>query len=253
MEFSREELLAVLTLGVTSGIIVTFSDFIKLTSDGRLIIETTGLIILFLGIFGMIISVFIHEGSHKFFAERIGYRTNIETYYPGQVIGVVLAVFSFGYITFFTPNTTDLEANPLARVHKHRKYENFRQQAFISIFGIFMTGILATILHGAWILTSSPLLKDLMMGNIWLMVYSLVPFELLSLLLLRFQQKVDQLPQSDGIYIFHYSITVSFAIAVFAIILAIILRFTTSVPVWAAFMIAGIAWVWAWYNFSIKA
>jgi hypothetical protein len=252
MAFSSDELKAVIVLGMVSGLIVSFRDLLSY-SEGHVIVTTEGLSIAVLGMLGMIISVFIHEWGHKIAAGAIGYVTNIESYYPGQVLGVILAVFSFGNLPFFTPNTADLEAVPSSRMSKHRKFENFRQQAFIACSGIIFTAILATLLRGAYIASGSELLWNLMLGNMLLMVYSLVPFELLSLGLLRFQQKIDELPESDGLYIMHYSLVAFMAAVVFSVVLGGILLVTASGSVWTAVAIGLGAFVVLWFKYAIES
>jgi len=251
MEFSREEIRAIITLGLVTGFIVSFSELFLL-QQGHLLVTTQGIIVFLLACFGMVVSVWIHELGHKFFANAIGYKTNTESYYPGQVIGIALSIVSFGHIIFFTPNTSDLEADPQARINKHRKYENFRQQAFIAASGLFITGFLAVLLHGAYIFTNAALMRDLMLGNVCLLVYSLVPFELASVLLLRIQQKIEQLPQSDGLYIFHYSFPAYVFAAASAAALALILLFSASTPVWVALFVGFVAATFVWFKFFIE-
>jgi hypothetical protein len=201
----------------------------------------------------MIVSIFVHEWGHKFAAGLIGYTTNIESYYPGQVLGIILSVLSFGNIPFFTPNTADLEAIPSARMTKHRKYENFAQMAFIAGTGILVTAVLATLLRGAYIASGSKLIWDLMLGNILLMVYSLVPFELLSVGLLRFQQKIEQIPESDGLYILHFSFVAFVGVIAFSIVLGGILLVTSSGSVWTAVAVGLGVLVGLWFKYVLES
>ena len=249
MEFSREELKAVIVLGFVAGFIVAFDSVISYSGGVLHLDYGLGLAAMVLVIFGMIISVYIHEMAHKYFARRIGYFTYVDPYYPGQVLGVVFAFFSFGYIQFFTPNTGDLEANPQERMHKFRKYENFKQQAFIAASGILVTAVFTGLLHGTWLVTQSKVVYDIMMGNIWLMVYSLIPFELLNFYLLRFQRTIDQLPQSDGLYILHYSTAAYVFAASFIVLIAAIWAFNLSIPIWVAAFIALCIGTFAWVKY----
>ena len=70
MEFSREEIRAVLSLGLVAGFIVSFSELFVL-KDGHLLITSDGIIIFLLACFGMVVSVWIHEASHKLFARLL--------------------------------------------------------------------------------------------------------------------------------------------------------------------------------------
>jgi hypothetical protein len=261
MAFTRDELKAIIVLGLISGFIVAFDDF-TLIQGNRLIIEDIGLLILLLSMFGMVVSVYMHELAHRFFARKIGYNTNIESYYPGQVLGIVIAIFSFGWIQFFTPNTTDLEARPEERIHKFRKYENPKQQAVISMAGVLMTVFIAAILHGAWLLAtingvvapdSADFLRNIMMGNVWLMVYSLIPFELVGLYFLRFTPTIQQLPQSDGLYILNYSLVAYVTVATFIIFMAFMLALSTNIYVWAALFVALSAGGFVWWKFFTES
>lgn len=251
MAFSRDELTAIITLGVTSGIILSLTFIIEL-NQGFIRIDLGGLSTAIVLVVGMIGSVWWHEMGHKVVSNAIGYRTHIESYYPGQVIGVVLGLFTFGFVTFFTPNTPDLEAVPLERIHKHRKYENFKQQAFLAASGILATAALVIALHGAAVFTGLAVIKRLVLGNALLMIYSLIPFELFSFYLLRFQQSIDQLPQSDGLYILHYSPIAYVTTAVFALILGLLVTFTTSVPLWVSLVLALVAGLVVWLRFFVR-
>lgn len=251
MDFSRDETTAIITLGVTSGIILSLSAIIKL-NEGFIRIDLNGLGSLLLITLGMIASVWWHEMGHKVVSGAIGYRTHTEAYYPGQVIGVVLGLFTFGGISFFTPNTPDLEAIPLERIHKHRKYENFKQQAFIAASGILATAALVIVLHGISVFSGSSVIERLVLGNVLLMAYSLIPFELLSFYLLRFQQSIEQLPQSDGLYILHYSPIAYVTTAAFALVLGALVIFTTSVPLWFALIISLLAGLIVWHRFFLE-
>jgi hypothetical protein len=246
MDFSREELNAVVILGAVIGFIVGFDYFITYSAGAIHIDYTVGLLSLFLVMLGMVVSVYLHEGAHKWFARMIGYRTHTDAYYAGQVLGVAMSFFSFGAIHFFTPNTSDLEANPHERIHKHRKYENFKQQALIAATGVFATAVFAGVLHGAWLLTEDKIIYDIMLGNLWLMIYSLLPFELLNFYLLRFQRTIEQLPQSDGLYILHYSTTAYVTAATFALLLGAVFAFNINIPVWVVVLLALVIGAFMW-------
>lgn len=252
MAFSQEELKAVIGLGLVSGLVVSFRNLVAY-NKGHITVTTEGLAITVLAMLGMIICIFIHEWGHKIAAQMIGYTTNIESYYPGQVLGVILAVATFGAFPFFTPNTADLEAVPSARMMKHRKYENFLQMAFIAATGIIFTAVIATLLRGAYIATGSELIRVLLLGNILLMVYSLVPFELLSIGLLRFQQKIEQIPESDGLYILHYSVPAFVGAIAFSVTLGVILYFTQSLPAWVALAIGVGVVVGLWFKYVMES
>jgi hypothetical protein len=249
MEFSREEIKAIVILGCISGFIIAFDTVVSYNKGVIHVDYGLGIMSMLLIMFGMIVSAYIHEGAHKFFARRIGYYTHVEPYYPGQVLGIVFAFFTFGTVQFFTPNTCDLEANPQERIHKHRKYENFKQQAFISASGVLVTAIFTALLHGAWLATGSKLLFDIMMGNVWIMVYSLIPFELLNFYLLRFQRSIDQLPQSDGLYIMHYSTAAYVFATTLIVLLAAIFAFNLSIPIWVAVVISLLVGTYAWVRY----
>lgn len=196
----------------------------------------------------MIISVFWHEAGHKLAARWTGYYTHIATYPAGLVIGIALAVFTFGWIQFFTPNVADLEANPRARIAKHRKYENWKQQAFIAAAGVFATGLFATGLQGLYILSGQEFFKTLLLGNLWLMIYSLVPFELLNIASLRLLQTIDQLPQSDGLYLLHYSNYAYLFVTTFVLVGSAILYFTESLAIWLAVLVALVMVLVTWWK-----
>lgn len=253
MAFEREEVKSILILGLVSGFIIGFPFLIQLGSGGTVHIDYgSGLFWFILCAIGMAISVYIHEWGHKTFANLIGYETYTESYSPGLAVGVVLAFFSFGFLPFFTPNTSDLAADPIRRMNKHRKYENFRQQAFIAASGILVTAAVAIFLHGAYVLTKNKVIYRLLLGNVLLMVYSMVPFELTNLLLLRFQQTIKQIPISDGLYIVHYSVVAFITMCVFVLTLGLILLTTASVPVWAALLVALAVGTFVWFRFFLQ-
>ncbi len=248
MEFSRDEHKAVLALGLAAGFIIGFGELVSYKGSS-IQLDTAGILPLIVLIVGMIISVFWHEAAHKLAARYTGYYTHITSYPAGVVLGVALTVFTFGFIQFFTPNATDLEANPRARIAKHRKYENWKQEAFIAGAGVFATGLFAAALQGMYLVTNEELFRTLLLGNLWLMLYSLIPLELLNLWQLKLMQSIEQLPQSDGLYLLHYSKYAYVFVTTFAIVTAIILYFTQSLMLWIALVFAFTATMAVWWNF----
>jgi hypothetical protein len=248
MEFDREERKAIVILGIVAGFVVGFDNMVSLNGNTISIDYTTGLLTVAVLCFGMMISVLWHELAHKMASKYVGYYTHITIYPAGAVLGVALSVFTFGWIQFFTPNAVDLEANPRARIAKHRKYENWKQEAFVAGAGIFATGIFAAGLQGMFMLTGTEFFRTLLLGNLWLMLYSLVPFELLNFAQLRFFQNIEQLPQSDGLYLLHYSHYAYIFVTTFALVTAGILYFTQSLALWLALVLAFLATIAVWWN-----
>ena len=248
MQFSRTERNAIITLGVVAGFVVSVDQVVKLQGTLISIDYTQGIFFMLLAMIGMVISVFIHDGAHKFVARSIGYYTHIENYVWGIVAGGALSIFSFGWIQFFTPNTLDLEADPRARIAKFRKYENWKQEAYIAAAGIAATAVVAVSLHAMYVWTDSLLIRKLMLGNIWLMVFSLLPFELLNLYSLRLLNTIPQLPQSDGLYLLHYSIFAWVFASVFVLALSMLLYFFASPILSVALIIATITTLSVWWH-----
>jgi hypothetical protein len=248
MDFAHEERKAIITLGVVAGFIIALDEVISIKNAVISIDYTEGLAFMLIAMLGMIFSVFIHEGAHKLMARLIGYFTHVSSYAWGLLAGGALSVFTFGWLQFFTPNTCDLEADPRARIAKHRKYENWKQEALIASTGIFATGLLAIIFHTAYVTTDAPIFQTLMQGNLWLMIYSLIPFELLTLYSLRLTQTIEQLPQSDGLYLLHYSIFAWIFAAVFALVLSALLYFLDTPGYAFALLIAGVTTFTVWLN-----
>jgi hypothetical protein len=253
MDFNREERVAILVLGFCAGFIIGLDEMITVSGTTLSIDYTTGLFTLLVIMAGMLASVFWHELCHKFAARWSGYYTHTSVYPAGIVLGVALSLFTFGWVQFFTPNPSDLEANPRARIAKHRKYENWKQQAFIAGAGIVGTGLFAVALQGLFIFTEQQLFRTLLLGNIWLMVYSLVPFELINLWQLRYFQSIEQLPQSDGLYLLHYSIYAYIFVTTFVIVLSLLLYFTTSFGLWLAICLALTATLATWWHYFKNA
>lgn len=247
MDFTRKERTAVLALGATAGFIIGFGELVSY-ANGTISIDTAGIAPMVVLVLGMIVSVFWHEAGHKLAARWTGYYTHIAPYPAGLVIGVALAVFTFGWVQFFTPNVADLEANPRARIAKHRKYENWKQQSFIAAAGIFATGLFAAGLQGLFILSGQELFKSLLLGNLWLMIYSLVPFELVNITQLRFFHTIEQLPQSDGLYLLHYSNYAYLFMTTFVLVGSAILYFTESLAIWLGIVVALVMVLATWWK-----
>lgn len=249
MPFSRPERNAIITLGLVAGFVIAIDEVVSLSGAVISINYTSGLGFMLLAMLGMIGSVYVHESAHRFAAKSIGYFTHITSYSWGLVTGSALALLSFGWLQFFTPNACDLEADPRARIAKFRKYENWKQEAFIASFGLIASALLAVLLHMAYALVGWELLRTLMLGNLWLLIYSLIPFELLTLYNLRYFQKIEQLPQSDGLYLLHYSLFAWVFFSVFAVMLAALLYFFNTPAISIAFFVALATMLTVWYNF----
>jgi dolichyl-phosphate-mannose--protein O-mannosyl transferase len=80
----------------------------------------------------------------------------------------------------------------------------------------------------------------------------MIPFELFSLYMLRISQTIEQLPQSDGLYIFQYSPIAYAAAASFAVALALILALTSSTPIFVAVLISIVCGLAVWLKFFLE-
>ncbi len=249
MEFSREERTAIIMLGIVAGFVISLDQVVTLKGTLISIDYTKGLGFMLLAMIGMVISVYVHDASHKYVARSIGYFTHIQSYSWGLVAGSAASLFTFGWIQFFTPNTCDLEADPRARIAKFRKYEDWKQEAYIAAAGIVATAALAIFLHSMWVWTDSLLIRKLMLGNIWLMVFSLLPFELFNLYSLRLLNTIPQLPQSDGLYLLHYSIYAWVFSATFVVSLSLLLAFFANPFLSVALIIATLTTLSLWWKY----
>lgn len=189
--------------------------------------EISALIILTHAIFffaAMLVAVFLHEVGHKLAAKQIGYRARTIRFTGGLIASIILAFYTFARIPIITPNLLALDADPRKRLDRRRTYDNPTQQAIIAASGVLGSLIAITLMRALAVLTGYELFITAQFGAALHAVYSLIPFELLAIIKLKFVNNLKPITPSDGLYIIRasylawgsiFSFTVFFAVLSF--------------------------------------
>lgn len=154
---------------------------------------------------GILVCIFLHEISHKIAAEKIGYEAQVAQFGEGIVGTILIAFYSFGRVPILSANSLELESDPRKRLDKRRKYDNPQQQAVIAAAGIVGSIIAITLMRTLGSATGSELFFTVQFGASLHAVYSLIPFELLTIIKLRVVQDMKSLTPGDGLYIIRFS------------------------------------------------
>ena len=123
----------------------------------------------------VLISFFVREISHRAAGLYVGYKVEYESWVLGLVIGLVLAFVSNGYILFLAPGGVLIHHLAIHRLGRFRYAPDYSTRGWIALAGPVANIIFAVILKAVHIALQTPVLHKLMMINIWIALFSMLP------------------------------------------------------------------------------
>ncbi len=198
---TRDEVLSILILAALAAFLLTFRLW-----GGASFNAVTGLSNLLFVFVGMAVAVYLHEGGHKLVASLEGYTVRIVRFSAGLVVSAFIGIYSQGYVPLFTPNLIELDAHPERRMHKHYSYDTPKSGAKVAIGGLAGTTLAIILFKSLYVLTGYHLFMVVVMGAFLHGMFSLVPFELINLIKLRYFQDVVPNSPGDGLHILWWSV-----------------------------------------------
>jgi len=123
----------------------------------------------------MFISFLIHFSVQKFMALKLGYVAEYKIWINGLLIGLILCVFSEGWVPLFLTGALLYDVVPKLRIGTFRGGVKHKDLGLISFAGpfsnLFIVGILA-LLH---FIVNTPFVKSIIVINLLIAIYSLIP------------------------------------------------------------------------------
>ena len=198
--FDKKEQQAVLWLALAYTILLIFWQLFGKEINAAIIVNHA---IFFFA--AMLVAIFLHEVGHKIAAEHLGYHARVTLFTKGIIGSIIVAFYTFARVPIITGNLLSLDADPRRRLHRRRKYDNPTQQGIIAVGGV-MGSIIAILLFRALAeLTGYNLFLTAQFGASLHAIFSLVPFELLAIIKLRYSKTLNEITPSDGLYLLRAS------------------------------------------------
>ncbi len=182
-----------------------------------------------------------------------GYQVKYSANGTGLTVGVLVAILTNGLIPILTPGTSKQIILKHGHVGKWRSYYNKGKLAVVASTGLVVCFMLAVIFKALWMLTIehttiAKFFLFMAQFNAFTAVFSLLPFELLSIFWLKEFMKLPDLPISDGLYIFSFNkFFYIFCLGFAGIYAALILSNSSGNVILAAILAAVITFIYKFY------
>jgi len=173
--FSKKELFNILLTAIGSSFGITVLKgwgFFDLTGGKGLFAYLTNFFIISLI---MLISLFIHFSVQKLIALRLGYSSEYKLWLNGLLLGFVVCFFSNGYLPLFFTGSLLHDVVPKLRVGVFRGGVKHKDLGLIAFGGPFINLILVGLLAPLFFVLESPFLKAVIVINLLMAVFSLLP------------------------------------------------------------------------------
>ncbi len=121
------------------------------------------------------VSLLLRECAHRTMAAWLGYKTHYKAWILGLVIGLVLAFLSNGHLLFIAPGillVTHLEIHRLGKAHYALSMKHL---GWIAMSGPIINMLFAAIMKSLYLGTSYPIFQTLMVMNIWIAIFDMIP------------------------------------------------------------------------------
>jgi hypothetical protein len=214
--------------------------------DARIVITSSFLGFFIIMLVLVFLSLYAHISLQKLVGIRLGYRVTYSYWLNGILIGLFLAILTFGKIPilslFILPGAVKLEHLPHLRLGKFRYGTNAKDIARVSLAGPLSHIIIITVLGFLFLkIGESALLVRLIKANLLILLYSMLPIPKID-----FPTKMDSASDGLGLFFFNRtvyvlcSLTVLFyillvwAASTFSFILAFILAIISTGVYWVA-------------------
>ena len=238
LHFDRSERINILILAFVFAFVLTLKSILENT--------TVGVYSMLFVFIGMVVVLFMHEGGHKLAAAIQGYSVRITRFTAGLLVSVFISMYTLGVIPIATPNTLEMDAHPTRRLRRYFKYESNYPQAIISFGGLLGSVIAIAFFKMLATLLGVTLFETIVVGAVLHAFYSLIPFELLKLLSLRFTTNPGTCSPGDGVHIFWWSHAAYIFALVFIIVYGLIAITTGVIAMGFSLFLAAIStWVYS--------
>ncbi len=173
LEFSPRELLALLITSFFGAFVLS----LRIIDFG--VSALMNYLFVFLSFF---VLLFVHVSAQKLFGVKQGYKVVFKEHVVALIVGVFIGLFSYGYVPFFVTGVLSFSLIKRLRTWRfHPGFKNWELSA-ISLAGSLTSLLLLLPLKLLWISTKLPVFENLLMVNIFIMLFSFLPIPLLTTL-----------------------------------------------------------------------
>jgi hypothetical protein len=186
------------------------------------------------------IIVLIHEAGHKFFADKVGYEATVTQYNTGILASTIIIFATFARLPLIIANPVALDADAKRRLGKHRKYENPKQYAFIAFGGTIASTISIAAFRLLQILSNNEIFAMISLVAGIHAISALIPWELLSILMLRMKNSIPETTPGDGLLIMRWHIYAWIAAITYIIVFVVLSTTGSTLAFILALLFAGL-------------
>ncbi|MBN1792358.1 hypothetical protein JW826_01615 [Candidatus Woesearchaeota archaeon] len=217
-KFSKSELFQMSMTSLVAAFGLTISvgwGFFNLIEEQSLINYFVNFLIVAMMIF---ISILVHTTAQKIVALKLGYRSEYGYWLNGFLISTFVCFITFGFIPFFFTGSVWTEDVQKLRMGRFRYRVMQKDLGYISFAGPMASMAIAIILSFVYVVTENPLLFAIIVTNLLIALYSLIPIP-------RFEKVRQFEGGTTGLYLFIASrwvfVLVFFSVLIYSLLLFI--------------------------------
>ncbi|MGV8087369.1 MAG: hypothetical protein ACP5N1_07090 [Candidatus Woesearchaeota archaeon] len=206
--FDKDELKQLFITSLAFAFVLTsyYQNLFVISGDIRIVLSDTAVFFFIISLIATFLSMYFHVALQKLVGIKLGYQVTYAYWLNGILIGLFLAVLTFGKIPilslFILPGAVTLKHVTKLRLGKFQYSMNAKDIARVSLAGPLAHIIIVTFLGVIYFMTDkNTLILTLIKANLMLLVYSMLPIPKIDI-----PTKIDS--ASDGLGLFFYSRTV---------------------------------------------
>ncbi|MGV8172020.1 MAG: hypothetical protein ACP5OA_04980 [Candidatus Woesearchaeota archaeon] len=242
--FTRQELKELFWTSLAFAFVISsyYKDlFVFSGGDVRIVLSSGFLAFFILAVLCILLAMYIHVGLQKIVGIRLGYNVTYSYWLNGILLGLFLAVLTFGKIpvlsVFILPGAVKLEQISKLRLGRFRYGLNAKDIARVSLAGPLSHIFFITILGIIFFVTGeSKAIMYLIHANLLLLIYSILPIPKID-----YPTRMDS--ASDGLGIFFYNRMV-YVLCAITVLFYVILVWAASTFSFTVALILGLISTW---------
>ncbi len=166
LRFEKKEMSHILITSLITAFILSF----KLIDTGQgYVVNLIVLVII------AATSFFMHFGAQKIIGLSLGYESKYKHWLNGMLISIIICFFSYGYIPLFFTGSLWHEHISKLRVDVFRGGVKHKDLGYIAFAGPITNIVLVGLIAPIYLATKSPLIYAIIIVNLLIAVYSLLP------------------------------------------------------------------------------
>lgn len=169
--FSRKEFWPFIIAVVFSGFVLSFR---KWGTDSFNAADGVSNLILYSLLFMIIYFFFV--AAQKYVAAYMGYDCELDLWYYGPVVGLLITFMTYGFIPFLYLGGVKLKEDPALRLGKFRHYLNIKDMMYVGLAGpLFIILMLLLVVQPLYFISKAQIFLDVTIAATWIMLFSALP------------------------------------------------------------------------------